>query len=156
MPEGKEQFANLTAARESAKNLKWRAVETLDQQLESFELNFTNRGGKVIWAEDAGQAIEAVLQICIAANCKTLVKSKSMVTEEIHLNAAMEQNGIAASTNCRSGVCGWCHSRLVSGNVYVPKEVDGRRMADLQYGYVHPCSTFPLSDIEIDVPPFRL
>jgi len=94
VPEGKEQFANLTAARESAKNLKWRAIETLDQQLESFELNFTKRGGKVIWAEDAGQAIEAVLQICKAANCKTLVKSKSMVTEEIHLNAAMEQNGI--------------------------------------------------------------
>ena len=69
---------------------------------------------------------------------------------------AMEHNGIAAPTNCRSGVCGWCHSRLVSGNVYVPKEVDGRRMADLQYGYVHPCSTFPLSDVEIDVPPFRL
>jgi succinate dehydrogenase/fumarate reductase-like Fe-S protein len=67
-----------------------------------------------------------------------------------------KHNGIATPANCRSGICGWCHSRLVSGNVYVPKEVDGRRMADLQYGYVHPCSTFPLSDIEIDVPPFRL
>ncbi|MBL0357667.1 MAG: iron-sulfur cluster-binding protein [Chitinophagaceae bacterium] len=94
VPEGKEQFADLALARERAKNIKWRAIETLDQQLESFELNFTNRGGKVIWAEDAAQAIEEILQICKAANCKTLVKSKSMVTEEIHLNAELEKNGI--------------------------------------------------------------
>ena len=94
VPEGKEQFADLNLARESAKNIKWRAIETLDQQLEAFEMNFTKRGGKVIWAEDAAQAIEEIVQICKAADCKTLVKSKSMVTEEIHLNAAMEKNGI--------------------------------------------------------------
>lgn len=66
---------------------------------------------------------------------------------------AMEKAGIAVPARCRSGICGFCHSRLVSGNVYVPKSVDGRRLADLDYGYVHPCCTFPLSDIVIDVPP---
>jgi len=94
VPEGKQQFPDLHLARERAKNIKWRAIETLDQQLEEFELNFTKRGGKVIWAEDAAQAIEAIMQICKDRNCKTLVKSKSMVTEEIHLNEAMEKNGI--------------------------------------------------------------
>ncbi len=94
VPEGKQQFFDLHLARERAKNIKWRAIETLDQQLEEFELNFTKRGGKVIWAEDATQAIEEIIQICKDRNCKTLVKSKSMVTEEIHLNAAMEKNGI--------------------------------------------------------------
>lgn len=66
---------------------------------------------------------------------------------------AMEKAGIAAPARCRSGICGFCHSRLVEGNVYVPKSVDGRRLADLEYGYVHPCCTFPLSDIVLDVPP---
>src|SRR5436189_1744826 len=80
--------------RERAKNIKWRAIETLDQQLEEFELNFTKRGGKVIWAENAQQAIEEVLAICKEKNCRKLVKSKSMVTEEIHLNQALEKNGI--------------------------------------------------------------
>jgi L-lactate dehydrogenase complex protein LldF len=94
VPDGKAQFADLNLARETAKNIKWRAIETLDRQLEIFELNFTKRGGKVIWAEDAAQAIEAIVEICKAANCKTLVKSKSMVTEEIHLNAELEKNGI--------------------------------------------------------------
>ena len=94
VPEGKEQFTDVHLARERAKNIKWRAIETLDQQLENFELNFTKRGGKVIWAENSQQAIEEVLKICKEKNCKKLVKSKSMVTEEVHLNSALEKNGI--------------------------------------------------------------
>ncbi len=65
---------------------------------------------------------------------------------------SLEANGIAAPAHCRSGECGWCHSRLVSGQVYTPKSVDGRREADLQYGYIHPCCAFPLSDLVIEVP----
>ena len=68
---------------------------------------------------------------------------------------SLEKNGIAAPAHCRSGECGWCHSRLISGEVYVPKSVDGRREADLQYGYIHPCCSFPLSDLAIEVPPVR-
>ena len=94
VPKGKEQFTDMHLVRERAKNIKWRAIETLDQQLEEFELNFSKRGGKVIWAENAQQAVDEVLAICAAKNCKTLVKSKSMVTEEIHLNVALEKNGI--------------------------------------------------------------
>lgn len=64
----------------------------------------------------------------------------------------LEKNGIRVPSRCRSGECGWCHSRLISGKVYIPKEIDGRRMADLKYGYIHPCATFGLSDLEIEVP----
>lgn len=66
---------------------------------------------------------------------------------------SLEKNGIAAPAHCRSGECGWCHSRLVSGEVYTPKSIDGRREADLIYGYIHPCASFPLSDLVIEVPP---
>lgn len=96
VPQGKAQFDNVHLARERAKNIKWRAIETLDQQLEEFELNFSKRGGKVIWAENAQQAIDEILQICRQKNCKTLVKSKSMVTEEIHLNQALQENNISS------------------------------------------------------------
>ncbi|TWI83497.1 L-lactate dehydrogenase complex protein LldF [Lacibacter cauensis] len=94
VPEGKQQFTQLLTARERAKNVKWRALETLDQQLEEFELQFTRRGGKVIWAENAKQACDEILKICEARNCKTLVKSKSMVTEEIHLNEFLGKHNI--------------------------------------------------------------
>jgi len=94
VPEGKEQFTQLMTARERAKNVKWRAIETLDKQLEEFELQFTRRGGKVLYAENAEQACNEILQICQSVNCKTLVKSKSMVTEEIHLNEFLEKHSI--------------------------------------------------------------
>lgn len=42
---------------------------------------------------------------------------------------------------------------LVSGEVYAPKSIDGRREADLIYGYIHPCCAFPLSDCVIEGPP---
>ena len=68
---------------------------------------------------------------------------------------SLEAAGIAAPAHCRSGECGWCHSKLISGEVYTPKSVDGRREADFLYGYIHPCCTFPLSDIVMEVPPVR-
>jgi L-lactate dehydrogenase complex protein LldF len=94
VPKGKEQFSDLHLARERAKNIKWRALEMLDQQLEEFEAKFTKRGGKVIWAEDAEQALKEIMIICKQKGCKSIVKSKSMVTEEIHLNHFLEKNGI--------------------------------------------------------------
>ena len=94
VPQGKQQFEHLELARERAKNTKWKAIENLDTQLEEFEKQFTKRGGKVIWAENSQQAIDEIINICQQKNCKTLVKSKSMVTEEIHLNQALEENGI--------------------------------------------------------------
>jgi L-lactate dehydrogenase complex protein LldF len=92
--QGKHQFEDLHSAREKAKNLKWRVMEKLDYYLETFEKNISGRGAKVIWAENAAQALEEIGKICAAKNCKTLVKSKSMVTEEIHLNKFLEENGI--------------------------------------------------------------
>ena len=72
---------------------------------------------------------------------------------DVSLLRSLEAAGIAAPSHCRSGECGWCHSRLVSGEVYTPKSVDGRREADYLYGYIHPCCSFPLSDLVIEVPP---
>lgn len=68
------------------------------------------------------------------------------------LLSAMEQAGVRAPSHCRSGECGWCHSRLVSGDVYIPESTDGRRQADKKFGWIHPCCTYPLSDVELDVP----
>jgi len=94
VPIGKQQFADLPTARERAKNAKWKAIENLDKYLEEFEKKISARGAKVLWAENAQEALEQIGNICDEKNCKTLVKSKSMVTEEIHLNHYLEQKGI--------------------------------------------------------------
>ncbi len=91
---GKKQYANLELARQKAKNVKWKTIENLDTYLEQFEKNFTANGGKVIWAETAEEALQAILQICREKNTKQVVKAKSMVTEEIHLNDFLGEHGI--------------------------------------------------------------
>ena len=72
------------------------------------------------------------------------------------LLAAMERAGIKAPSRCKSGSCGFCHSRLVKGEYHVNKEHEYRRLADFKFGYIHPCCTYPESDMEIDVPPFNV
>ncbi len=94
VPGGKQQFDNLALAREKAKNIKWKAIESLDKQLETFEASISKRGAKVIWAETPEEAKEEILRICREKKCRSIVKSKSMVTEEIHLNEFLEKNDI--------------------------------------------------------------
>lgn len=92
--DGKTQFLDLERARQLAKNTKWYAIDQLPRLLEEFEKQFTERGGKVIWAEDAEQALHAIGEIMQRHDAKTVVKSKSMITEEIELNHFLEELGV--------------------------------------------------------------
>lgn len=68
------------------------------------------------------------------------------------LLAAMERAGLNAPNKCRAGGCGFCHSKWLSGRYRVAEGRDGRREADRKFGFLHPCVTYPLEDMEIDVP----
>ena len=94
VPLGKLQYNNLDLAKQKAKNQKWKAIENLDTYLEQAERLLTLRGVKVIWAETVEEANEAILKICKEKACTTIVKSKSMVTEELHLNPFLEKHNI--------------------------------------------------------------
>lgn len=92
--EGKKQFADLARARKLAKNIKWHSLANLPRLILQFEQHFTARGGKVIWAENTEEAQVAVQKILEAKQAKLVVKSKSMITEEIELNAFLEKKGV--------------------------------------------------------------
>ncbi len=92
--QGKDQFFDLELARQRAAMHKWKVLENLDKYLVEFEANFQKRGGKVIWASTAQDALDEIIRIMKNANAKSVVKSKSMTTEEIHVNAALEKEGI--------------------------------------------------------------
>ena len=64
---------------------------------------------------------------------------------------AMERAGLAPPSQCRSGECGFCDSILKSGEIFVSPENDGRREASKKYNHFHPCSSYPLSNLEIKV-----
>ncbi|HIX33841.1 MAG TPA: 2Fe-2S iron-sulfur cluster binding domain-containing protein [Candidatus Gemmiger avium] len=68
------------------------------------------------------------------------------------LLTAMERAGVPAPSKCRAGGCGYCHSKWLGGEFRIADGRDGRREADRKFGFVHPCVTYPLSDMEIEVP----
>lgn len=80
--------------RQQARGAKLRALADLPDLLEQMERNVTAAGGTVLWAKDAAEANQHVIDICKRHKLKRGVKSKSMVTEEIGLLPALEQNGI--------------------------------------------------------------
>jgi L-lactate dehydrogenase complex protein LldF len=91
---GLSKFANLENSKRKAHTIKWKVMENLDKLLPEFESNFQRKGGKIIWANDAAEANKEILQIIKKAGAKNVIKSKSMATEEIHLNEFLEENHI--------------------------------------------------------------
>jgi L-lactate dehydrogenase complex protein LldF len=91
---GTARLANLETAKRKAHVIKWRVMENLDKFLPEFEANFQRRGGKVIWANDVEEAQQEILSIMQRAGARKVVKSKTMATEEIHLNEFLEQHQI--------------------------------------------------------------
>src|SRR4029077_7693022 len=91
---GYAALADSSELRDHAKRIKEHALAHLDQYLEQLEASVLKLGGKVHWAATAEDARKIVVEIAQKANCKHAVKSKSMTSEEIHLNPALEQAGI--------------------------------------------------------------
>lgn len=64
---------------------------------------------------------------------------------------SMERAGLNVPSKCRAGGCGFCHSKLINGQFTIGGS-DKRRLADSKFGYIHPCCTYPDSDMSIIVP----
>ena len=80
--------------RDVASGIKANVLSNLDNYLVEFEKNATNNGIKVHWASDAKEHNEIVSKILADNNAKKVVKSKSMLTEECHLNPHLEAQDI--------------------------------------------------------------
>jgi L-lactate dehydrogenase complex protein LldF len=87
------RFADYPAARAAASAIKWDAIERLGTHLLEFERHLLSRGVRVHWAADAEDARRYVLDLLEARSARLVVKSKTMTSEEIHLNAALERAG---------------------------------------------------------------
>jgi L-lactate dehydrogenase complex protein LldF len=82
------------ALRDAGAAIKDHTLENLDFYLERYEREVVRQGGHVHWARDAEEACRIVRDICAQAGARTVVKGKSMVSEEIGLNAALESDGL--------------------------------------------------------------
>lgn len=64
---------------------------------------------------------------------------------------AFERAGIEVPARCHTGECGFCRSKLVNGKVYIPEGEDKRRIADMQFNFIHPCCCYPESDLVVRI-----
>jgi L-lactate dehydrogenase complex protein LldF len=91
---GYAALADSSKLRDHAKAIKEHTLAHLDRYLEQLEASVQRLGGHVHWADDAVEARRIIVEIARQANCKHAVKSKSMTSEEVHLNPALETAGI--------------------------------------------------------------
>jgi L-lactate dehydrogenase complex protein LldF len=91
---GYAALADSDALREHAKHIKEHTLAHLDHYLEQLEASVQKHGGHVHWAANAEEARRIVLDIAQRTNSRRIVKSKSMTSEEIHLNPALEAAGL--------------------------------------------------------------
>ncbi len=129
----------------------------IDKELSKFNLP-TNRIRKEVYGE--------VKDIVSLPNYPKKMAEKSFkikvrignLSKDIPANAhesvlvAMERAKLAPPSVCRSGQCGFCRSELISGEIFVNPKNDGRRTADKILKYFHPCSSYPLSNLEMEIP----
>ncbi len=90
-----------------------------------------------------------IYELTVITNDGKIHKIPARADESILV--AIERAGIKAPSKCRSGECGWCRSRLLSGAVYAPAKTERRRQYDQVSGYIHSCCSFPCSDCTIAV-----
>jgi L-lactate dehydrogenase complex protein LldF len=86
---GRSRFADWEAARQRCHEIKWEALNNLDRYLLEFENRVKEHGGHVFWAEDSAEACRYITELAVSRGVRKMVKSKSMVAEEIHLSPAL-------------------------------------------------------------------
>src|SRR5258705_85428 len=91
-----DALPNSDLIRERARAIKDAALADLDQHLAKLEESVVARGGQVHWADDGAEACQIIVELIRARQATRVVKSKSMTSEEIHLNHALEADGIEA------------------------------------------------------------
>lgn len=80
--------------RDEARAIKDETLAHLDRYLEEFAKNAEGAGARIHWARDGHEVSRIIIELLHERSAKRVVKSKSMATEEIHLNAALEDAGI--------------------------------------------------------------
>ena len=93
---GKSRYRDVELAKFRAARIKREVVENLPELLLQFEKSITGNGAKVFWADNAEDAVNIAIHFAKKINAKTLVKSKSMMTEEIEFNHHFEESGVEA------------------------------------------------------------
>lgn len=139
-----DDFASLKKQARAARDY---ALDHLPELLEQFEAKVHAAGGQVHWAETPAEMREIVLSICKAQRARYITKGKSMVSEEVHLNQALEKAGYTVDETDLGEyiiqLAGETPSHIVAPAVHKTREDIQRLFRDN-----HPLGDRPLEEVE--------
>ncbi len=121
-----------------------------NMNLESKNIRF-GLTGQIVGVEslaDFPKELEGRSFLCKVMNGDNTVANIPCAANE-SLLVSLERAGIPSNSSCRSGECGFCRAKLTKGNVYIPRGIDSRKLADSSYGMIHPCCSYPMSDLTL-------
>ncbi|MBR5782551.1 MAG: lactate utilization protein [Bacteroidales bacterium] len=99
-------YSDLELEKQRAFNIRIKALNKLDKLLFDFDTNFTKKGGKILWANDADDARQMIYNIISQEKVKRVLKSKSSTLEEIELASYLENKKIkVVDTNIGNFIC---------------------------------------------------
>src|SRR5436190_1930469 len=123
---------NADAVRDAARTARLGALAHLAENLERFEAKLLANGAQVHWAETPDEANRIVAGIAAATRTRVAVKSKSMVSEETHLNAALERDGVEViETDLGEYIVQLAHDRpshIIAPIIHMTRQDVGRVM----------------------------
>ena len=90
-------FPEFDTLRQQAKTIKDHTLKYLDFYLEQFEEKVTEHGGQMHWAKSAEEACKYIVDICQSVDAQSITKGKTMIGEEVGLNAALEKAGLTVT-----------------------------------------------------------
>ena len=108
---------------------------------------------KVIgWPEEVKSSDKVQIKLTYRKNGREVKETHEAFCTEPLLNSIekLTQEEILIENGCRSGECALCRTKMISGKVFVPPEVIIRDM-DKKFGFIHPCVSYPLTNLEIDL-----
>ena len=131
---GLASLPDADAVRDRARAIRLETLDHLDQHLERFEAAVTDAGGQVHWAADAREANAIVLQIARSRGVFHVVKSKSMVSEEMGLNPTLIDAGVDVVESDLGEyiiqLAGETPSHIIAPAVHKTREQIGQLLAD--------------------------
>lgn len=104
------------------------------------------------WPKDIDASKKVSITVEIIKQGKKHKETFEVQCTEPILNSLEREKelGLEINNSCRSGACALCRTKLTSGKVFVPPEVIIREI-DQEYGFIHPCVSYPLTDIHLDL-----
>lgn len=143
-------YSDFELEKKRAFNIRNKAFKKLDKLLVDFDTNFTDNGGKILWATDADDAKQMIYNILCDEKVKSIVKTKSSTLEEIGLNSYLEMKKIKFTETNIGDFISFLYNQVpynVNNSAYNKTTIQVANIYSEKYGIRDNCNAKQLTNV---------